>query len=483
LIEGDETFTVTLSGVVNATLADASAVGTIFDNEPPAGVPTWNITATGAPDLWDMGYVGQGIVVANMDTGVDLDHPDLAPRWRGGSNSWFDVHGQHPATPFDANGHGTRTMGLVVGGDANLLGNAIGMAPGAKWIAAKVWDDAGNAMNSDFTIAFQWILDPDGDPATDDAPDVLNNSWGFELQPDFCESVFQVDIQILKAAGIAVVFSAGNRGALGPGSSTSPANNPEGFATGAVDETLSIAPFSSRGPSACDGSLFPEIAAPGAGIVTSDLSNGGNPTVSVPPVSGTSFAAPHVSGAMALLLSAFPDASVAQLEWSLLETAQDLGAPGADNDYGYGLLDVAAAYNHLLGCLPGGADSDGDGIPDACDNCVSTFNPRQEDTDGDGAGDACDTCTLVANGPNTFPADDARIQRDTDGDGFGNLCDADFNQNGIVDPTDFSTLKSLLGQPGHPQQDLNGNGIVDPTDFSIAKTLLGKPPGPAGVLP
>jgi hypothetical protein len=356
------------------------------------------------------------------------------------------------------------------------------MAPGAKWIAAKVWDDAGNARNSDFTLAFQWILDPDGDPSTDDAPDVLNNSWGFEQQPGSCEVVFQNDIQVLKAAGIAVVFSAGNRGTLGSGSSTSPANNPEAFAIGAVDDTLSIAPFSSRGPSACDGSLFPELVAPGDQLLTADLSGGGQPTIYFP-AAGTSFAAPHVSGAMALLLSAFPAAGVPHLESALIKTAQDLGVPNADNDYGYGLIDVVAAYNHLLGCPPGGPDSDGDGIPDACDNCVSTANPSQKDADGDGTGDACDNCTLVANGPDSFPVGDQRIQRDTDGDGFGNLCDADFNQNGIVDPSDFSTLKSVLGQPGHPAQDLNGNGIVDPSDFSITKTYLGKPPGPSGVLP
>ena len=134
-------------------------------------------------------------------------------------------------------------------------------------------------VSVDFTLAFQWILDPDGHPAADDAPDVVNNSWGFELQPGFCDTVFQADIQILKAAGIAVVFAAGNTGAAGPQSDISPANNPEGYAVGAVDQNLTIASYSSRGPSTCDGTVFAEVVAPGDQLITTDLSNGGNPAV------------------------------------------------------------------------------------------------------------------------------------------------------------------------------------------------------------
>jgi hypothetical protein len=96
------------------------------------------------------------------------------------------------------------------------------------------------------------------------------------------------------------------------------------------------------------------------------------------------------------------------------------------------------------------------------------------DSDGDGVADNLDNCKLVANAN----------QRDTDGDGYGNICDADFNQNRVVDPTDLSKLKALLGKVspnGH--EDLNGNGIVDPTDLSIAKGYLGKTPGPSAVAP
>ena len=76
-----------------------------------------------ASELWDMGFTGTGMVIASMDTGVDATHPDLASRWRGGANSWFDVNGVYD-TPFDYSGHGTGVMGILVGGDAG--GSAIG---------------------------------------------------------------------------------------------------------------------------------------------------------------------------------------------------------------------------------------------------------------------------------------------------------------------------------------------------------------------
>ncbi|MDP3400382.1 MAG: Ig-like domain-containing protein, partial [Brevundimonas sp.] len=127
--------------------------------------------------------------------------------------------------------------------------------------------------------------------------------------------------------------------------SLSPGNNPAGFATGAVDPALAVASFSARGVSACDGSVYPKMAAPGVGISVADLSFGGLPLYAV--VSGTSYAAPHTAGTLALLVNAFPNASVAELESALTQGAQDLGVAGADNSYGYGLVNALAAYNIL----------------------------------------------------------------------------------------------------------------------------------------
>jgi bacillopeptidase F len=310
-----------------------------------AAAPEWNLAAIGAPELWALGYTGQGVVVANMDTGVDIDHPDLQTRWRGGMNSWYDPNGEHD-TPHDADGHGTATMGVMVGGDAG--GTAIGVAPGAMWIAVKIFNDLGQAPLSAVHQGFQWLLDPDGDPGTDDAPDVVNNSWGDD-NVNGCSLEFEPDIQALKAAGIAVVFAGGNSGP-NPSTSISPANNPDGFAVGAVGQSLAIPTFSSRGPSACDGRIYPELAAPGVIIRTTDLSFGGSPFYTF--VSGTSIATPHVAGAIALLRNAFPELTVPEMELALKQAAFDLGSLGPDNDSGYGFLDVKMAYDLLLNPVP-----------------------------------------------------------------------------------------------------------------------------------
>ena len=304
--------------------------------------PEWNLGAIHVPDIWTLGYTGTGIVVANMDTGVDADHPDLGNKWRGGLNSWYDPHGEH-TTPYDGFGHGTQTMGIMVGGNAG--GTSIGVAPGARWIAAKLFNDAGQAQWSDIHLSFQWLLDPDGDPDSADMPHVVNASWGLLGSANQCVMEFNDDIHILKAAYIAVVFSGGNEGPAAL-TSVSPANNPEGFAIGAVDSTLTLANFSSRGESACDGGIYPRVSAPGVNINTADLSFGGFPFYAF--VSGTSYAAPHTAGTMALLLNAFPNASVALLESAMQQSALDLGEVGADNSYGYGLTDALAAYNYLL---------------------------------------------------------------------------------------------------------------------------------------
>lgn len=308
-----------------------------------ANSPESNLDLIRAPELWALGYRGDGVVVASMDTGVDASHPDLAPQWRGGTNSWFDPSGQHPTTPIDTNGHGTRTMGVLVGRDAG--GTAVGVAPDASWIAVKVFDDSGNAPFTRVHDGFQWLLDPDGNPVTPDAPHVVNNSW--TLAGSGCNLEFQLDLQALRAAGIVPIFAAGN---YGPSAATSrsPANNPEALAVGASTNTDTIWTSSARGPSSCPDSdpTYPELVAPGTGIRTTDRF-GGYVTAS-----GTSLAAPHVAGTVVLLAGAHPGTSAAQFETALESTAVDLGDVGPDDTYGYGRLDALAAHEWLAAPPP-----------------------------------------------------------------------------------------------------------------------------------
>ncbi len=298
-----------------------------------------NVALVNAPALWSLGFAGQGVVIASLDTGVDYTHPDLISSWRGGADSWYDPYGQHSTLPVDLNGHGTRVMGVMVG--QGNSGKTIGVAPQAKWIAAKIFDDSNHAQLSAIHQAYQWVLDPDGNPATDDAPNIVNNSWDFNGPG--CDLTFEPDLQTLVDAGIIPVFAAGN---YGPGGETSasPGNNPSAIAVGDTDNSDQIDPFSSRGTTTCGragASLFPALVAPGMTINTTDLAH------RYAAVTGTSFSAPSVSGALALLLSAFPQGSSVQPEAALIGSAKDLGFSGPDNTYGNGRIDVLAAYTAL----------------------------------------------------------------------------------------------------------------------------------------
>ncbi|MDX6540887.1 MAG: hypothetical protein QOI71_2497, partial [Gaiellales bacterium] len=287
---------------------------------------------TGAPELWSNGIDGTGVTVATLDTGVDLTHAELVSRYRGGANSWFDPFGQH-SEPVDVNGHGTQVTGVIV------AGSGMGMAPGARFIAARVFNDAGVSTDSAVHLAFQWLLDPDGNPATNDAPNVVNASWGAQLAA--CDREFEPDLQALRAAQILPVFAAGNNGP-GASSDSSPANLPEAFAVGASATDTTIAPFSSVGPSRCDGGQFPALVAAGTGVRTTDRFG-----LTATGLSGTSFAAPHVAGALALLLQVAPQLTAADQASLLTQSARDLGAPGPDSTFGAGSLDVAAAARLL----------------------------------------------------------------------------------------------------------------------------------------
>jgi uncharacterized repeat protein (TIGR01451 family) len=304
----------------------------------PASSPVeWNIARIRADLVWNaLGIDGSGVVVANMDSGVDWQHPALLTKYRGYSpgglhvhpGNWFCATDEGYTYPGDGHGHGTHTMGTIVGD------GGIGVAPGARWIAAKIFHNQGYAFDSWIHAGFQWLLDPDGDPATDDAPDVVNNSWGSD---DGSDQTFLPDVQALRAANILPVFSSGNAGPYG-GTVGSPASFSESFAVGATDTGDVIASFSSRGPSLW-GEIKPDVSAPGTNV-RSSVPGGGYAEKQ-----GTSMAAPHVTGLAALLFQAQPGLSLSAAEQAMTSNAVPLGSPIPNNDYGWGRID---AYNAVL---------------------------------------------------------------------------------------------------------------------------------------
>jgi serine protease AprX len=380
--------------LVRALLADPAVVQVRLDAAltaplPMVGEPAaaeWNIVRVRAPEVWQRGFLGEGAVVAIVDTGVDALHPDLAAGYRGGDNSWFDATGEHD-TPHDVSGHGTQVAGLAFGGDAG--GTSIGVAPRARWIAARIFDDAGDSSESIVHLAFQWLLDPDGDPDTDDAPDVVNNSWSVG-DAGTCNSMFQPDIDALKAADISVVFAGANFGP-GPDTSASPGNNAHVVSTGAVDAAQSVAVYSSRGPSACDGALYPQVVAPGDSVLTTDLSFGGSPFYTL--VSGTSFAAAHVAGIMALLRGAAPTATAEAVDAAVTGSARDLGQAGPDPDYGHGLVDAVAALEALE--VPADDDQDGYAATVDCNDHDPVVHPGAAERKHDGIDQDCNGYDLT----------------------------------------------------------------------------------------
>lgn len=322
------------------TLLEAQAV-------KPDDTPEWGVAKIRADVVQQvMGIDGRGVVVANLDTGVDWHHPALQRNYRGynGLNqlpqhegNWFDAL-DGATYPVDSNGHGTHTMGTIVGGQG------VGVAPGATWIAARAFDNIGSGQNSWIHAAYQWLLAPNDDPSL--APDILNNSWsninGANLE-------FEEDLQLLQQAGIFIVFSTGNEGP-NSGSVGSPASLPFIFSVGATDINDEVANFSGRGPSPF-GDIKPEISAPGKDVLSTW------PGGTYIHQDGTSMASPHVAGVAALLLQTSPALSqdLAALARVITSTAVPLGASHPNNEYGWGRIDAYNAVSSIasVGILQG----------------------------------------------------------------------------------------------------------------------------------
>jgi hypothetical protein len=317
------------------------------------------------------------VVVGGQDTGYQWDHPALKNQYRGWSGSsanhnynWHDaIHsgggscGANSPYPCDDYGHGTHTMGTMVGDDGGS--NQIGVAPSARWIGCRNMDQ-GNGTPATYSECFQWFIAPTDlngqNPDPSKAPDVINNSWGCPASEGCTDpNALKTVVENARAAGIEVVASAGNSGSGCSSVSDPPAIYAAAFSVGATDSSDTIASYSSRGPVTADGSnrMKPEVSAPGVSIRSSTFDGGYGIK------GGTSMAGPHVAGWMALMMSARPD-WVGQL--TLLETLAERsavprtigtqtcgGVPGTqvpNNTYGWGRVDALAGLN---------SDADGDG--------------------------------------------------------------------------------------------------------------------------
>jgi len=331
---------------VERALDEEIAFSAPGDKEP-------GLSAVNADKMWALGYTGFGGIAFTADTGVDPYHPAINHKYAGYDGrvgSWYDFT-ENTDFPFDCGDHGTHVTGTILGVD-RITEDTIGVAYNAHWLGGAILCGVGTADNIG---AFEWAIDPDGDFDTDeDRPVVINNSWRDpSIADEECTSTnpYPVILDNLEAAGIAVVFSAGNSGP-DPSTITPPHNYNAGlvnaFTVGALNQgSTGIAGFSSRGPALCSMDsipldIKPEVSAPGQSV-RSCL-----PGTEYGLKSGTSMAAPHVAGAILLLSEAFPDLDGETLKLALYYSARDLGEAGEDNTFGRGIIDVFAAYNYLI---------------------------------------------------------------------------------------------------------------------------------------
>ena len=280
----------------------------------PSEIPPWGVNRIDADLVWGI-TTGDPIRVAIVDTGIDVKHPDLIDNLKSGVSTV-----QYTTSYNDDNGHGTHVAGIAAAVD-NTIG-VIGVGPQIDLYAVKVLDRRGSGYLSDVIEGLGWAIQ--------NGMQVVNMSLGTASDvQSFHDAVAEV-----YAAGITQVAAAGNTGEA----VIYPAAYPEVIAVSATDNTDTIAPWSSRGPQI-------DLAAPGVSIYSTYKGS------TYKTLSGTSMAAPHVTGAAALVLTQTAKCDTdlsgscipAEVQQRLEATAEDLGITGKDNLYGSGLVDAEKA--------------------------------------------------------------------------------------------------------------------------------------------
>ncbi|XP_021966185.1 bacillopeptidase F [Folsomia candida] len=293
----------------------------------------WGVEKIGAPAVWAR-TKGEGIVVANIDTGVFGGHESLRDNYGG---KWYDATGEsNLTTPNDGNRHGTSTMGMLCGRP-----KGIGVAPNVKWIACKAIGANGGGSEGNMKKCAQWIFQQ--------RPHVVSNSWVFGRGA----TNFNDIISSWRAVGIIPVFAIGNEGDRCR-SAGSPGDQTNVISVGSTRSNDTLSTFSARG-FAVNGAIKPEVTAPGEEIYTAWYSQNDKPYLYYV-TSGTSSATPHVAGAIALMLSANPSWTFDQVFNALTRTAdrppvdaKDLACGNTttsnypNNGYGFGRINVQRA--------------------------------------------------------------------------------------------------------------------------------------------
>ena len=328
---------------------------------PAGGSPTCGLNLIGAPQVWSqLGVTGKGVVVGMIDTGLCKTHSDITGQvWNNpceianngiddDQNGYVDdIRGWNfrndNKNTNDDSGHGSHTSGTVAGD--GTAGIQSGVAPDARIMVLKFWNDF--AGEQSVWEAMQY--------GVDNGADILSASlgWPHSFSPD--RATWRAVCENSIAAGVVVVYAAGNEGCGGPPDDVrTPGDVPDVICVGAVDCSDVLASFSSCGPVTWQnvppyndhpyppGLTKPNVSGPGVDTDSHDLCAG------YFPASGTSMATPHVAGTAALLLQADPTLDHFGVRAILELTAVDLGVPGLDNQFGSGRIDALAAVTSAV---------------------------------------------------------------------------------------------------------------------------------------
>ena len=303
-------------GTIDAGAALGEVIGEdSFEEVPDTGGKNSGADAVNAPEVWEQGYTGEGVVVAVLDTGVDYNHNDLEDNiWTNSgeiANNGIDDDGNGYIDDFygwnfdgnnnntmDVDGHGTHVAGTIAGMNNDY--GVTGIAYDSQIMPVKVLDDNGSGTNTSVANGIYY--------AVDNGADVINLSLG----GDFPSLEIETAIEYADAQGVIVVMAAGNSGDETPIYPASYADE-YGIAVGAIDEDGDMADFSNHAGS----DTLTYVTAPGVDIYSTLPDN------RYDSYSGTSMATPHVSGVVALMLSADPTLENDQITQILKETSSN----------------------------------------------------------------------------------------------------------------------------------------------------------------